>query len=166
MITALRRPASILAITAVALLLAGCPVQQPPAPRPTVELPFLDLFGAALDLAVTPIDAGGADGYEFSGTFTASGTGATGATLPLTGRVYAQGLHRYLPTELTAASLQSPPHLYAVASAVDPYSGTELYTLDFDTHDWHATSFVGTLHDVAANTSYRVRVERAADGGP
>jgi hypothetical protein len=137
------------------------------APRPAAELPALDLSGAALDLTVAPIDAGGADTYEFHGTFTATGAGATGATLPLTGHVHARGLHRYLPTEPTVApAALPPPHLYALASAVDPDSGAELFTLDFATTDRHATSFVGTLHDVAANTSYRVRVERAGHAGP
>jgi hypothetical protein len=59
-----------------------------------------------------------------------------------------------------------PPHLYARASAVDPDSGAELFTLEFGTHERHATSFVGALHDVAANTSYRVRVERQGQPGP
>jgi hypothetical protein len=136
-------------------------------PRPAVKLPFLDLSGAALDLTAEPIDAAGADAYEFGGTFTASGAGATGATLPLTGHVHAERLHRYLPTELTLAWSQSPPpHLYALASAVNPDSGAELFRLEFGTHERHATSFVGNLHDVAANTHYQVRVERAADGGP
>lgn len=43
---------------------------------------------------------------------------------------------------------------------VDPF------TLDFSTTDRRATSFVGVRHDVATNTSYRVRVERAGHAGP
>jgi hypothetical protein len=137
------------------------------APRPAAKLPALDLSGAALDLAVAPIDAGGADTYEFHGTFTASGASASGDALPLTGRVHAQRLHHYLPTEPTVApAALPPPHLYALASAVDPDSGAELFTLEFGTPERHATSFVGVLHDVAANASYRVRVERVADAHP
>jgi hypothetical protein len=102
-------------------------------PRPAAELPFLDLSGAALDLTAAPIDAGGADTYEFHGTFTASGAGATG-DVAAHGRVHARGLHRYLPTEPTVApAALPPPHLYALASAVDPDSGAELFTLDFGT---------------------------------
>ncbi len=137
------------------------------AARPAVELPALDLSGAALDLTVTPIDAGGADGYEFGGTFTASGAGATGATWPLTGRVDSSRLHRFLPTDPTLApAALAPPETYATASAIDPESGAELFRLYFSTTDRHATSFIGTLHDVTASTSYRVRVERADPAGP
>ena len=136
-------------------------------PRPAAELPALDLSGAALDLTVAPIDASGADTYEFHGTFTASGAGATGETWPLTGHVYSNGLHHYLPTDppVTPAA-PPPPALHALASAVDPESEAELFTLNFSTTDRRATSFVGDLHDVAANTSYRVRVERAGHAGP
>jgi len=136
-------------------------------PRPAAELPALDLSGAALDLTVAPIDASGADTYEFHGTFTASGAGATGETWPLTGHVYSNGLHHYLPTDPTVApAALPPPTMYATASAIDPESEAELFTLNFSTTDRHATSFVGDLHDVAANTSYRVRVERAGHAGP
>ena len=137
------------------------------APRPAFEPPFLDLSGAALEVTAEPIDAAGADAYEFHGTFAASGAGATGATLPLTGHVHARGRHRYLPTEPTVApAALPPPHLYALASAVDPDSGAELFTLEFVTHERHAASFVGVLQDVAADKSYRVRVEREGQPDP
>ena len=136
-------------------------------PRPTVELPYLDLSGAALDLTVAPIDASGADGYEFGGTFTAEGAGATGDTWPLTGRVYSHGLHRYLPTASSVApSALPPPTMDARATVTDPESESELFALDFSTTDRRATNFVGVLHDVAANTFYRVRVERPGPHGP
>jgi len=77
--------------------------------RPAAELPALDLSGAALDLTVAPIDASGADAYEFHGTFAASGAGATGETWPLTGQVYSYGLHRYLPTAPTLVPAAAPP---------------------------------------------------------
>lgn len=138
-----------------------------PAPRPAVTLPPLDLTGASLDLAVAPIDAGGADGYEFHGTFTASGADATGEAWPLTGHVASYGLHRYLPTDPTVTpAAPPPPTLHALASVVDPDSGSERFTLDFATTDRRATSFDGVLHDVATNTFYRVRVERAGHAGP
>ncbi len=138
-----------------------------PAPRPAAELPTLELSGAALDLTVAPIDPGGAGGYEFGGTFTASGAGATGESWPLTGQVHADRLHRYLPTDPTVTpAAPPPPTMHATASAVDPVSEAELFTLDFSTTDRRATAFVGTLHDVTANTYYRVRVERSGHAEP
>jgi hypothetical protein len=144
---------------------AGLPGAAPP--RPAAQLPVLDLTGAALDLTVVPIDASEAEGYEFHGTFTASGAGATGETWPLTGRVYAYGLHRYLPTTPSVApAVAPPPAAHVTASAIDPETGAELYALSFSTTDRNAASFVGILHDVAANASYRVRVERAGHAEP
>jgi hypothetical protein len=161
------RATNLLAVVTGSGLVRTSGLPGAPAPRPAVELPPLDLSGAALDLTVAPIDAGGADTYEFHGTFTASGASATGAAWPLTGRVHAHGLHRYLPIEPTVApAAPPPPTMHASASAVDPDSGAELYALDFATTDRRATSFVGTLHDVATNTYYRMRVERAGHGGP
>lgn len=133
--------------------------------RPAAMLPALELSGADLDLTAAPIDPEGADGYGFAGTFTASGAGATGDAWPLTGYVDARDLHRYLPTG-PAPSALPPPAMTATASAVDPERGAERFTLSFSTDDRHATTFHGVLHDVAAATSYRVRVERAAADGP
>jgi hypothetical protein len=135
------------------------------APRPAAMLPALELSRADLDLTVAPIDPEGADGYGFAGTFTASGAGATGDAWPLTGYVYSRDLHRYVPTD-PATSALPPPAMTATASAIDPESGAERFTLSFFTNDRYATTFFGVLHDVAAATSYRVRVERADADGP
>jgi hypothetical protein len=143
----------------------GLPGAAPP--RPAAALPALDLTGAALDLTAAAIDADGADGYDFAGTFTASGAGATGDTWPLTGYVFAHDLHRYVPIgPAVAPSAAPPPRLAATATAIDPASEAVRFALSFSTTDRHATTFFGFLHDVAAATSYRVRVERAVPPGP
>jgi len=144
---------------------AGLPGAAPP--RPAARLPALDLTGAALDLTVVPIDASEAEGYEFHGTFTASGAGATGETWPLTGRVDAYGLHRYLPTAPSVAPAALPPlAAYVTASAIDPETGAELFALSLSTTDRNAAAFVGVLHDVVATNFFRVRVERAGHAEP
>ena len=131
------------------------------------RLPAHDLTGAALDLTAVPIDASEAEGYEFHGTFTASGAGATGETWPLTGRVDAYGLHRYLPTAPSVAPAALPPlAAYVTASAIDPETGAELFALSLSTTDRNAAAFVGVLHDVVATNFFRVRVERPGHAEP
>jgi len=144
---------------------AGLPGAAPP--RPAAQLPVLDLAGAALDLTVVPIDASAAGGYEFHGTFAASGAGATGETWPLAGRADAHGLHRYLPTAPSVApAALPPPAAIATATAIDPETGVGLCALSFSTKDRNATSFIGVLHDVVATSFYRVRVRRAGHAEP
>jgi hypothetical protein len=136
-------------------------------PRPAALLPSLERSGADLDLTVAPIDPEGAYGYDFAGTFTATGAGATSGPWPLTGYVDGRDLHRYVPTEPSAApSGHRPLEVVARASVIDPESEAELFALSFFANDRYAPTFYGVLHDVAAATSYRIRVERAGADGP
>jgi hypothetical protein len=161
------RAANLVAVATVNGMVYTAGLVDAATPRPAATLPTLERSGAALDLTVAPIDAAGANGYEFAGTFTASGSGGTGEPLPLTGRVYAYELHRYVPTgPAVAPSARPPQEVTATASAIDPESEAELFALSFFTNDRYATTFFGVLHDVAAATSYRIRVERAGADGP